>query len=319
MRDIDSLQVPAGRRLRLYAVIAAASVLVVLASAYTLGWRPLTSAYVPRHQTTATTPPAQIAGLVAIQFISASIGWVETYHRPSRATAGLFATNSGGRSWKLIWEGPVSWFHFIDVNHGFISGPFYGLRGTSDGGKTWHSLAMPEGPSTSTFFAFASPTDGLALIADVPPPSDTNESARLYRTQDGGAHWRLVNQTTPAVGALPLAGFKFQLGYRADGTAWLLAGKRGATPTALISRDSGSTWVPKPFAMQDDTRVAPFVAMSESGWNHRCRGSVDKGPYPGERRLYHLGQPVSICAVHRISPRFRTGRLADSDPSKSGI
>jgi hypothetical protein len=137
---------------------------------------------------------------------------------------------------------------------------------------------MPEGASGITSFAFDSPTDGLALVADLLSSGGAGSAARLYRTQDGGNHWRLVNQTNPNFGALPLAGRKSQLGYSASGIAWLVITGTPQTPTVFVSHDAGMTWIATPLPAPDPSLVAPHVNVSESDGTIIAVAQWVKGP-----------------------------------------
>ena len=265
MRNLDSFQVPPRRRIRSLVVGASAFVVIVLATAYTSGWRlpPLRDAKRP------SPAPYAVAisrpRLVGIQFLSVKVGFVELDRRPHTGAAGLYRTTDGGRSWRLLWEGAPAWFHFFDSDRGLIVAGFGGpLLGTSNGGSRWKELPMPAATGAAISFAFASPLDGLALVADPQPAGTTSSGARLYRTQDGAAHWQLVNQTNPGFGALPLAGRMTQLGYAASGTAWLVITGKPETPTVLVSRDAGSSWIPAPLPVRGDSLVAPFVNVCEA-------------------------------------------------------
>ena len=121
------------------------------------------------------------------------------------------------------------------------------LMNTTDGGKTWHEqFRIPDGSGIGSFH-FWNAKDG-ELVENVPstlPPSkvqgapgSSNMIDRTYRTQDGGAHWQLVDRPTDWAA---IGGTSFFL---TEMEGWrILASVRGATPQPIqYTSDGGTHW-----------------------------------------------------------------------------
>jgi photosystem II stability/assembly factor-like uncharacterized protein len=77
------------------------------------------------------------------------------------------------------------------------------LMNTTDGGKTWHEqFRIPDGSGLGSFRFWNTKDGELAVVvpSTLPPsktpgtPGSSNTTVRTYRTQDGGAHWQLVDR-----------------------------------------------------------------------------------------------------------------------------
>src|SRR2546428_1108679 len=88
------------------------------------------------------------------------------------------------------------------------------LMNTIDGGKTWHEQFRIADGSGIGSFRFWNAKDGelVELVPSTLPPSKTpgapgssNMVPQIYRTQDGGAHWHLVDR--PIHLSNPVGGF----------------------------------------------------------------------------------------------------------------
>jgi photosystem II stability/assembly factor-like uncharacterized protein len=127
---------------------------------------------------------------------------------------GIFRSSDGGASWqKVLYRGPgvgaadlsmaadnpevlfasmweahrVPWSVYAPVN-----GPGSGLFRSTDGGNTWTQISgngFPAGPVGRIGVAIAPGTYGQRIYAIV----DAAKAAGLYRSDDGGTTWRLVN------------------------------------------------------------------------------------------------------------------------------
>jgi len=131
--------------------------------------------------------PVQVPPLDAVQFVSATQGWVAGSGR-------ILATADGGQSWTPQYAGPakIDQVDFTDGQHGWAVGTS-SLLGTTDGGATWTALDDPCGSIRSVHFV--TPDLGYAVAGGsqvridggVPAPADGGE---LLTTTDGGKHWR---------------------------------------------------------------------------------------------------------------------------------
>lgn len=165
--------------------------------------------------------------LDAVQFVSASTGWVAGADRVLATTDGgahwhvqrqvakadysevdaidahhawvvgktsVIHTTNGGRSWHRLAEPcrAISSLHFISARDGFaVAGGR--LLGTSDAGRSWHALSAPR---TVQSVCFTSAQDGWL-----------GARGKVYRTVSGGATWtRTVATKQPkGVGGYPFA------------------------------------------------------------------------------------------------------------------
>jgi photosystem II stability/assembly factor-like uncharacterized protein len=133
-----------------------------------------------------------VQSLDAVQFVSASQGWVAGAGR-------VLATTDGGRTWTAQYTGPakIDEVDFTDASHGWAVGTNALLR-TTDGGASWTALSEPCEPIESVHFV--TPNLGYAvagggqvwLSGGVPAAVGGGE---LLATTDGGASW------TPVTGA----------------------------------------------------------------------------------------------------------------------
>jgi len=121
------------------------------------------------------------------------------------------------------------------------------LMNTTDGGRTWHEqFRIPDGSGIGSFH-FWNAKDG-ELVENVPstlPPSkvpgapgSSNMVDRTYTTQDGGAHWQLVDRPTDSAA---IGGPSFFL---SEMEGWrILVSVRGATPQPVQhTTDGGTHW-----------------------------------------------------------------------------
>jgi len=160
------------------------------ASAASPSCRPAASATVY----TATGAPGPVQTLDAVQFVSASQGWVAGAGR-------VLATSDGGRTWTTRYTGSAKLdeLDFTDARHGWAVGTNALLR-TTDGGATWTQLSEPACTAPIESVHFVSPDLGYAVArgaqvwmsGGVPAAVSGGE---LLTTTDGGSQW------TPVAGA----------------------------------------------------------------------------------------------------------------------
>lgn len=130
---------------------------------------------------------------------------------------GLYRSQDGGRSWTRTlainpWTGVVDiaadpknpktifaaaweahqypWLSYFTK----IAGPGSAVYKSSDEGRTWKMLSgggWPGGPLGRIGLAVAHTPKGVRVYAAV----DANEKSGLYRSDDGGLHWKRVNDT----------------------------------------------------------------------------------------------------------------------------
>jgi photosystem II stability/assembly factor-like uncharacterized protein len=144
----------------------------------------------------AASSPTSRPTLNAVQFASASDGWVVGSDR-------IMHTADGGQHWTVQLRAGraarLSSADFTDAKHGWVVGATQ-LLATTDGGAHWRSL--PEPCPTVRTVHFVNSLDGFAVAGGaVPNPAQPPYTAGppsggvLLRTTDGGLHWRRL--TTP--------------------------------------------------------------------------------------------------------------------------
>jgi photosystem II stability/assembly factor-like uncharacterized protein len=130
------------------------------------------------------------------------------------ADRGVYATYDGGKTWtKTLYVGPQSGVsdmamdpHAPDVVYAGIwqfrrlpwtftsGGPDDGLYRSNNGGRTWAKIAgggFPAGDDLGRIGLAIAPSDARRVYALV-----QTKHGYLWRSDDGGAHWRLANSST---------------------------------------------------------------------------------------------------------------------------
>jgi photosystem II stability/assembly factor-like uncharacterized protein len=151
---------------------------------------------------------------LSLFFLDETTGWMVTDH-------GLWSTVEGGRSWtRLEYRKGVLETHFLDAKHGYLLGASSMLDETTDGGKTWTKLALPNdvagdgiAPRAVSYnsIAFQGPHGIIVGEIDpsVPAPKTPKGSARrpppgrhviVLETSDGGKNWS--NSSVPIQASL---------------------------------------------------------------------------------------------------------------------
>ncbi|MGN6793070.1 MAG: WD40/YVTN/BNR-like repeat-containing protein [Streptosporangiaceae bacterium] len=138
--------------------------------------------------------PGRQPTLNAVQFVSASGGWVVGSDR-------ILHTADSGRDWRTQFvtsaAAQLRTIDFTDTRHGWVTGASE-LLATTDGGAHWRTL--PEPCQTIRAVHFVNSLDGFAVAGGtVPDPSQPPFSVvpqargTLLRSTDGGLHWRRLS------------------------------------------------------------------------------------------------------------------------------
>jgi photosystem II stability/assembly factor-like uncharacterized protein len=146
-------------------------------------------------------------------------------------SAALNRTTDGGNTWQPVWDGTqlrswVSQVQFPTATTGYATGNC--VLKTTDQGQTWQALPWTHGLINQMAFVdanvgFAQTISGI--ICDPGPCTGPVVPSALYRTQDGGQTWQLLQSPADGYYAFVSA----QEIYR--------AGK-----TIEHTRDAGQTW-----------------------------------------------------------------------------
>jgi photosystem II stability/assembly factor-like uncharacterized protein len=121
------------------------------------------------------------------------------------------------------------------------------LMNTTDGGKTWHEqFRIPDGSGLGSF-RFWNMKDGelsVLVPSTLPPskipgaPGSSNMVDETYRTQDGGAHWRLIDRPTDWRNPTLAGGFMLT-----PQEGWRISGRESAAPIVVQHTiDGGDHW-----------------------------------------------------------------------------
>ncbi|HKY74511.1 MAG TPA: YCF48-related protein [Acidimicrobiia bacterium] len=177
-------------------------------------------------------------------FVDHDRGWV-SFTDSGAATARLFRTDDGGRTWEPVHAGGHRhqsagsrvWLFFVDARTGWTvsyaaSAPAGGIRRTSDGGVTWSEYTRLPEPGT---VRFVSSEHGWLAGS-----SASGYHGRLYETFDGGVTWKQRTVPPPAEASAD------DLQYRLpsfDGSQGVLPVYVGRNRLSFYATsDGGDTW-----------------------------------------------------------------------------
>ena len=209
-------------------------------------------------QAIGTTSAVAVGKGVILATSNSGRRWVRLWHGPQelhqvdfvRAQTGwalgqgiLLGTVDGGQHWQRLGQptvGPLRQVHFASPTRGWgVAGgndqPREGpvpqgatrLVHTSDGGRSWSTLAAPAPPQSVCFTA---PDDGWLA-----------SGTRVWRSVDGGRHWSPRPSFTLPLSYTYMPSAELQCA--APGAAWVLfdsgEGAAGSHPYALYTTDDG--------------------------------------------------------------------------------
>jgi|GEM_PF-5916430 len=204
--------------------------------------------------------------VISLDFIDADRGWATTISIPSgsfdrTATARLYATRDGGRSWSAQFHAtgitPQLSVEFVDPLHGWMLGndvgsscsmggcSDYSLYASDDGGDNWDRVQAPPERGLARWWlppvessgagflhglTFATPIDGWISVSTGAGPA----IGGILHTRDGGHSWTRFDAdntwSVQAAGAVP------------DGV-WALVGVYGDPRSPAIYRSTdGLRW-----------------------------------------------------------------------------
>jgi photosystem II stability/assembly factor-like uncharacterized protein len=228
------------------------------------------------------------AGMRAIQFVSAAVGWIAGYsltqclasqpQDQSTCPNALFVTHNGGKSWTqqiaLGQPGNLDGFEFVNRTTGWAMtsqcrvakgqtaallvaataqcGYQQVVQNTTDGGKRWSREKWKI--SNITGFHFRDARNGWAVTR--PPSGSSSCYSAVYVTANGGKKWKRVLRLPSECQALTAFGdAKHGWVLSADSTT---CGTGGCANTELRrTRDSGHSWT-----VEQGAGAAPWQGTS---------------------------------------------------------
>ena len=213
-------------------------------------------------------------------FLTADDGWIVA-DSGSGSSGGLFRTRDGGAHWSFVAKTPFRGsVEFTTIGDGWaITAPTWTNAGTvkkdggvlyhsTDGGLTWHKVALPplfnrrDTPATFALPTFFSPSDGV-LAGRVYDTGTSVQPVVVYTTHNGGATWH--GELTPQSESTRRyqQGF-FSVPFAASSPRhWAMY----AGSTLYTTVDAGRKWaatrpsLPKTVAAVDHLYSAPAEAM----------------------------------------------------------
>lgn len=125
---------------------------------------------------------------------------------------GLYRTTDGGKTWEQVLyidentgandvviapSDPEVIYVSMWEHHPDLSGPNTGIYGSTNGGDSWKRLetGLPEGPQkgrTGLAVSHTNPNKVYALMDNL--NGNVRRAAEVYRTDDGGQHWRRTHE-----------------------------------------------------------------------------------------------------------------------------
>jgi photosystem II stability/assembly factor-like uncharacterized protein len=182
----------------------------------------------------------QHAGPPAFSFLDASHGWFSCWNvYCTKEIPGLEVrrTADGGRHWQIITqETAVLGMTFSDerngIAHEFGVGDTGGIVRTTDGGRTWAKVEIPD---LKKVWTMDFPSGQIGWIAD-----HEGADLLLFRTLDAGLHWKESRMSVPS--DWPEVR---EISFIDQDHGWMvLKHSKGDEIRLLATKDGGGTWLP---------------------------------------------------------------------------
>ncbi len=227
-----------------------------------------------------------------VNFVSPTQGWgiassatapSSTLYHALTPLDGLYRTQDGGVVWRRqATPQPIDSLCFLDATHGWVAvagraGPApVAVYATADGGATWRATALP--PGLNGLGGFEAQTLGCAAPNALWDLVSFGGYAggvgyALYRSADGGAHWRVVaqNMALPNIPSAHGPGTQPQsLAVTSAATAHLTGacGPCGGMGTTAVggTTDGGVTWRNYDVAGLPYATTALSFPTAQDGW-----------------------------------------------------
>lgn len=172
-------------------------------------------------------------------------------HVPTNG-AGVFRSNDGGRSWKLLGTPSSNAYEavfFADDQHGWVSGDYGKLASTTDGGATWKERESPV-KANLTKIQFVSPQVGWLL------PKRGHQGGPLAST-DGGQTW--TSQYADIEPSRPIEDMQFL-----DAQIGFLLAEANRNDSVLATLNGGKSW--RTIGSIGKSSAALSFPVADEGW-----------------------------------------------------
>lgn len=215
----------------------------------------------PAVSSTASTEPAAVApSFIGVHMVDADRGW-------ALADAGLLYTTDGGESWAVRtppgvdpidltsptatdWPQAVAFAGAEELLIAVDQSAKVTVFHTTDAGLSWSSASVAPaqvGDTALTALGLSFPTarDGWLLV-DLGAGGLNTWPVALYRTEDAGTTWELLDRTIDgqdSPSGLSEGGQKTGIGFATPDRGWM-AGSRGSESATWLyeTADAGQTW-----------------------------------------------------------------------------
>jgi photosystem II stability/assembly factor-like uncharacterized protein len=168
----------------------------------------------------------------------------------------LYRTDDGGLRWRLVWSRPGTFIRslgFMDGKHGFLGNLGAGLANitdttplyeTKDGGLTWNpaNIGTVSVPGICSIDILKTRSIHEGDVRDryyVHAAGRANGPAKLLRSEDGGATWRLIDLSDRAGMILDVRFLDPNIGFVFAATSGDIAQSSGLV---LKTTDGGRSW-----------------------------------------------------------------------------
>jgi photosystem II stability/assembly factor-like uncharacterized protein len=199
-------------------------------------------------------------------------GWAWTEDL-NGAPQGLARTVNGGKTWQKVTpnglgkqtgDHVITGFFALGAEHAWVTyggisnGAVQHIAATTDGGRHW--TVVGQEPLTSVSYSGYVYDCGLDFVSasvgwcQTEPAFVGSEGVALYRTTDGGRHWKLISQTGPngnKAGSLPWSCDK-EIQFSSTTTGWAIFGCPNAAPL-YETTNGGKTWIKRKVAAPGGT------------------------------------------------------------------